>query len=214
MKTVFLTGAELASPHPLVDREWVAIVAIPFIDGDLARRAAELMAKRAEVEDALLLAVHDQARAGFVNLVNEAFARTRSEFFGYAAQDAFPGRRWLARGLHALQTGDKHLLAFNDGKWMGALAAFGLARREWVLAQYGGAFFYPGYFSNYADAELSLLALNDQAYCYDPNSVLIEVDWEKDNAAVNAEDRQCFHERLLQKFDGKVVNPALLKMYA
>ena len=187
---------------------------MPATDAAMAERAAGMMARRAGVNEGMVLLVEDVERLGFVAITNQAFERTKSEFFGYVAQDAFAGRKWLALGLKALTSHQKSLFAFNDGKWMGALAAFGLARREWVLKQYGGAFFYPGYTSHYADAELSVLALNDQGYCYDPNSVLVEVDWDKDSTAVNADDRQCFRERVVQGFGGKVTNSELLGLYA
>ena len=83
-----------------------------------------------------------------------------------------------------------------------------------MLSQYGGAFFYPAYDTHFADAELTILAMNEQCYCYEPNSVLVEVDWEKDAAITNAEDRQCFHERVIQKFGGKVQKAELLALFA
>jgi len=205
---------ELENAHPLLDRQWGVIVVMPLTDAAMAERSARLMAARSGVTNGLILLVTDADGEGFVRVANMAFERTQSEFFAYVAQDAFAGRLWLARAIEKMQTTGKHLLGFNDGKWMGVLAAFGLARRSWVLSQYGGAFFYPAYDTHFADAELTILAMNEQCYCYEPNSVLVEVDWEKDDATTNAEDRQCFHERVIQKFGGKVQKEELLALFA
>jgi hypothetical protein len=148
--------------------------------------------------------------------VNAAFLASQSTWFGYVAQDAFAGRRWLALALEALGE-QKHFLGFNDGKWAGALAAFGLGRRSWALQNYpqkANAFFYPQYARHYADAELTLLALQAGVYAYEPNSVLVEVDWDKDSASVDEADRLLFTQRKAAQFDGKVLDPVLLDMLA
>ena len=104
------------------------------------------------------------------------------------------------------------MLFRSDGKWAGALAGFGLARRSWATQHYDGNFFYPGYKRHYADAELTLLAMQANAYAYEPNSLLVEVDWDKDTSAVDAADRALFLERKQSGFDGKVTTPALLNL--
>lgn len=214
VKALFLNGNELGSAHPLLDRAWQAVMVMPYTDQSMAERAADIMVSRAGVDDALVLAIQDIDRMGFVGTANEAFERTSSEYFGYVAQDAFPGRQWLSRALKALVSRDKSFLGFNDGKWMGVLASFGLAKRAWAMGNYGGAFFYPGYRSHYADVELTVLAMSDGAYCYDPNSVLVEVDWGKDDAQVTAEDRACYRGRVRQRFGDRVSRPELLTLFA
>jgi hypothetical protein len=169
-----------------------------------------LMASRANAPG-LVLAIHDAKEEGFISLVNLAFTKSQSAYFAYVAQDAFAGRSWLEYGLSALGK-DKGLLGFNDGKWAGALAGFGLARRSWAEKNYGGLFFHPRYQRHYADAELTLLALQEGKYAYDANSVLLEVDWDKDGSAVNDADRALFLERKEHGFDGRVADPRLLNL--
>jgi hypothetical protein len=129
------------------------------------------------------------------------------------AQDAYPGRQWLSRALTALGE-DKSLLGFNDGKWAGALAAFGLVRRSWALQNYQGNLFYEGYSQHYEDVELTLLAMQENVYAYDPNSVLTEVDWGKDRRQVHQADKVLFKQRLQKKLDGRLTSPHLLQLFA
>ena len=184
------------------------LVVMPFIDAEQAHQASQLMASRAGV-DGLILAVLDVERAGFVALINAVFLHSKSTYFVYVAQDAFAGRHWLQLGIAALGS-DKHFLGFNDGKWAGAMASFGLVKRAWAQKNYTGELFYPQYQRHYADAELTLLAMNESCYAYDPNSVLIEVDWGKDGNAVYPADRQCFLARQATGFEGRIQNAALL----
>jgi hypothetical protein len=189
------------------------LMVMPYTDQAAAERCATLMAKRAGT-DGVILCVHDADREGFIALVNRVFRSTSSRYFGYVAQDAFAGRRWLVIALDTLRKHQKSLFAFNDGKWMGVLASFGVASRQWASDIYGGDFFFPGYGRHYADAELSVLAMNERSYCYDPNSVLVEVDWDKDAASVNSADRALYHRRCASGFDGRVTSQELLHLFS
>jgi len=210
MELRFVRAAELATLTPLECSG--VIMTMPFIDVAQAKRAARLAATRAGAP-ALLLAVHDEARQGFIATVNQAFAATRSPWFGYMAQDAFAGRAWLALALRALQANNAGLLGFNDGKWQGQLAAFGLAERVWAHSVYGGDFFHSAYNSHYADTELTVIAREQGRYVYEPNSVLVEVDWDKESASVSPADRALYKERASAGFDARVHNPQLLKLF-
>lgn len=190
------------------------IMVMPFTDETLANRAAQLAVARSGAKG-LLLAVHDAQRQGFVKVVNCVFAVTQSPWFGYMAQDAFAGRGWMATALQALHKNRSVLLGFNDGKWQGALASFGLASRAWAATNYpDGSFFYAGYQKHYADAELTVLALQAKAYVYEPNSVLVEVDWEKEGSGVYATDRALYRERAALGFDSRVKDTTLANMFA
>jgi hypothetical protein len=204
--------ATLGSLPPHVDAGAAALIVMPFVDAALARRAATQLAARAG-SDGLLLAVYDDRRAGFVAVANRLFRGSASASFGYVAQDAFAGRDWLARGRTALAAGGGGLLAFNDGKWRGALAAFGLADRRWAAANYRGDLFHPGYRSHYADAELTVLALAAAKHRYDPESLLVEVDWDKEARGVDEADRTLFRTRAAAGFDGRVAEPKLLSLF-
>ena len=189
------------------------LMVLPYTDEAAAVRAGEHACRRAGC-DGLVLAVHDAQRQGFIKTVNAVFAHSESPWFGYMAQDAFAGRDWMALAVRALAQRGGSLLGFNDGKWRGLLASFGLARREWAAGNYAdGAFFHPSYERHYADTELTLLAMQAKRYVYEPNSVLMEVDWAKDSAGVSESDRTQFKARLAQRMDGRVTNAALLQLF-
>ena len=210
MHVIFLNAHQLDCDRPM--KCLGPVMVMPYIDVALAQQAAEFASLRSNSEG-MLLAIHDVQRHGFIATVNHAFRSTDSPWFGYMAQDAFAGRTWMAIALEAMQNEQAGLLGFNDGKWQGKLASFGLAERDWALSNYAGDFFYPGYKSHYADTELTLIAQQQGRYTYQPNSVLIEVDWDKETAAVNYEDRKLYHARAMQGFDGKVTDPALKTMF-
>ena len=213
MKWELLPAAQLAQPLPA---EWArshTVIVMPSTDADQARQAAQLMCSRAGVVDALLLVVLDAARKGFIHIANQVFAATSSTWFGYVAQDAFAGRQWLATGVQTLTLKDKGLLAFNDGKWGGALAAFGLGRRSWFNQNYEGQLFHPGYTQHYADTELTVLAMGNGQYCYSPQAVLVEVDWDKDAKPVNALDKTLFVQRKTGWLKTRVKDAACLELF-
>lgn len=189
-----------------------SVMVMPFMDRSMAQQAAQLMASRAGASG-LILAIEDEVGTGFIRLVNLAFQKTDSSYFGYVAQDAFAGRQWLHLAIEALGS-EQVLLGFNDGKWAGALAGFGLAQRAWAMQNYQGDFFHPGYQRHFADAELTLLAMQSGQYAYEANSLLVEVDWQKDQGQVDAADRQLFLERKASGFDGKVTHPQLLGLFS
>ena len=187
---------------------------MPCTDMPMAQRAARHMAQRAGAPGQVLL-VQDLHGWGFIRIVNHVFKATLGHYFGYVAQDAFAGRQWLALALEALKRPGKSLFAFNDGKWHGAFASFGLAERQWASRNYpGGDFFHPAYARHYADVELSLLAMSTGRYIHDPRSVLVEVDWAKDSTPVDQQDREQYKARAGAGFDGRVTSPELLSLVA
>jgi len=210
MQVRFVRVAELSGGAPFVCEG--PIMVMPYTNEAQASRAAHFAASRAGVAS-LLLAVHDEGRQGFIATVNQAFALTHSPWFGYMARDAFAGRSWLALAVRALQAKNAGLLGFNDGKWHGQLAAFGLAERAWAQSVYGGAFFHDAYGSHYADTELTLIAREQGRYVYEPNSVLVEADWDKESAGVSASDRALFKARTAAGFDARVHSPQLLQLF-
>lgn len=189
------------------------IAVMPFLRRDAARRAAELMVSRAAAP-LQVLAVQDDAWAGPVEIWNTAIRHTRGAFVIYCAEDAFAGRYWLRYALEAFaQKPAACLLAFNDGKWFGQLAAFGLVRRSWLTPLYGGALFHPGYAQHYGDTELTLVARQQDALAYHPHSLLVEMDHAKDGKAVNPQDKALFGVRARTGFDGRVTDGALLASF-
>lgn len=193
------------------------LVVMPVIDLEMGKKAAKLAASRANA-DGLVLLVLDSERMGLIKIHNQVFLNSTSTYYAYLAQDAFVGRNWLSLGVAALNgqgTGAAGLLGFNDGKWQGQLASFGLARREWVNDIYGGSFFFEGYSSHYADTELTLIAREQGCYAYEPNAVVIEVDWQKDtNPTTNPQDKTLFKTRAQQGFGGRVMSPELRNLFS
>ncbi|MET0271086.1 MAG: hypothetical protein ABW173_11735 [Sphingomonas sp.] len=199
-----------------IGREDRPLVVMPFIDLAPARRSAVQIARRAGTPVSVL-GVLDAGRSGFIAVANAAYRRSVAPWFAYVAQDAFAGRGWLAAGLRALEAeedgGAGGLLAFNDGKWGGALAAFGMVRRAWADGNYAGDLFHPAYRRHYADAELTVLAMQQRRLRHDPAALLVEVDWDKEQAGVAPEDRRLFADRADAGFDGRVADPALSRLF-
>jgi hypothetical protein len=187
---------------------------MPFIHPPVAKKTAETLARRSGFDDATLVCIFDLKREGFVSLVNRAFRLSESPFVVYLAEDAFPGRDWLKIAHAEINLKKASLLGFNDGKWQGELAAFGLVERAWAKKNYGGDLFYPNYQQHFADTELTLLARSDKAYAYNPHSMLLEVDWDKDQKPTNAADKALFQTRVRTGFDKRVEDPALLEMFS
>jgi hypothetical protein len=204
MKIEYITAQQL-SHSPTIDAP--AVVCMPATDPKQAERSAKLMARRAGV-DGLVLVVYDEERQGFIKTANHAFQHSTGDYFAYVAQDAFAGRFWLRVGINVMERLEKSMLAFNDGKWQGHLASFGLVRRCWAQAQYQGNLFCTEYHSHYGDAELTLIAKAQEQFCYAPRSVLIEVDWEKEDKLANDTDKTLFRQRAAQLFEGRVASPA------
>ena len=136
MQIQYISAKELShSDHSFLSEKEVLVV-MPFTMTDQAMRAAELMASRAGVPGSIV-AVRDELQEGFIALVNRVFALSQARYFAYVAQDAFAGRQWLSLAIKALEQQasdgkEKQFLGFNDGKWAGALAGFGVARRSWA----------------------------------------------------------------------------------
>jgi hypothetical protein len=204
-----------ASYEALPDRignEDRPLVVMPFIDADAARRAAQQIARRAGVSGTLLC-VQDGRRAGFIAVANGAFRRSLAPSFAYIAQDAFAGRNWLKFALAELAKNSGGLLALNDGKWGGALAAFGVVDRAWAAQNYGGDLFFPSYKRHYADVELTLIAMQQRKLRFDPLALLVEVDWDKEASKILEEDRLLYYRRGQTAFDRKVTNPGLRRLF-
>lgn len=203
MQIEFTTAQALLQSPP---REASVVVCMPATDPRQAERSAKLMARRGGT-DGLILIVYDEHRQGFIKTANQTFQHSSGTHFAYVAQDAFAGRLWLRVGINMLEKTQKSMLGFNDGKWQGQLASFGMVRRDWAETHYAGDLFCPEYHSHYGDAELTLLAKAKDQFCYAPRSVLIEVDWEKEDKLANDADKRLFRARAATLFGGRVSSP-------
>lgn len=207
-----ITFAKLDNLAPSLGSEGEPLVVMPFINPVFAARSAAQLARRADVTGHLLC-IHDVEQKGFIEVANTAFRRSVAPHFAYVAQDAFAGRGWLAAGLEALGKKGGGLLAFNDGKWNGALAAFGLVERGWALTNYDGDLFHPGYKRHYADVELTIIAMQQKRLRYSPEALLVEVDWKKERSVVEQADRLLYYRRGQTAFDRKVPDPGLRRLF-
>lgn len=209
MRITFISSKQIAHAETLTAE---VIIVMPFTRPQSAKKTAKLMAERAN-HPGQIICVHDDDLEGFVNIINKVFIASNSKWFGYVAQDAFPGRYWLRIAMSTLLSQNAVLLGFNDGKWLGELAGFGLANRQWAQQNYQGQFFNPNYVQHYADTELSLLAQAANRYCYNPNSLLVEIDWDKDSKPANFQDKNYFQNRCKNQFDNRITNPNLLNKF-
>lgn len=187
--------------HCTTDDSHEVIIVMPMIDCCLAKKASEVMQRRTQ-QNALLLLVEDDLRLGFIMVTNLVYAKTRSRYFAYVAQDAYAGEFWLDYALESIKKSHCGLFAFNDGRFFGKIAVFGLADRQWVRTLYGKFLFYPHYASHFADTELSVIAAQTENLVFNPNAILMEVDYEKHLHGNNDADHTLYIARAKTGFDG------------
>jgi len=171
-----------------------AVIVMPAIKMALAKSLAKVLIDRAN-HPGLLVIANDDRGLGFISTANKIYERTNSRYFAYIAQDAFPGKDWLALAMKKMKKSGAGLLAFNDGKWFGSLASFGLVDRIFTNSLYKNLLFYPEYKSHFADTELSIIAKNANTLAYDPDCVMIEVDYLKHSRYQNRADKKLFNQR-------------------
>lgn len=189
------------------------VLVMPATDRALAERAAGQLAERAGVDSAELLLVETPEEIGPVTMVNRCFRATQSQYFGYLQQHAHGGRHWLQLALDTLQKEERLFLGFNDGEWQGMLARHGLGRRNWLAGNYAGDLFCPDYTQNYADTELTLLAIDANVYAYNPNAVVVEVTWAQSRNPVNTLDRALFGRRKAGNLGQRIHKKPLLELF-
>lgn len=198
MQTIFADVADLGSTRFEHDS---AVLVLPYIDTNQAERLAPVLSRRA-LCDGLLVLVEDTARIGFIKVANLVFARSSSRYFGYLAQDAYPGDGWLRCAVNTLDKSGAGLLAFNDGRFYGNVAVFGLVRRAWAASLYRNCVFFPGYTRHFADTELSAIAREQGQAVFNPGCVLVEVDYEKHARGLHQGDDALYRERARSGFGG------------
>lgn len=179
------------------------IIAVPMIDLELAKKASDVMKRRTK-QDGLLFLIEDDLRLGFIMIANLVYAKTESRYFAYAAQDAFAGEFWLDYALETIKKSNCGLLAFNDGRFFGKIAVFGLIDRLWANSVYGKFIFHHQYKSHFADTELSVIASQTSNLVFNPNAILLEVDYEKHSHPNNEDDYKLYIERAKSGFDGRI----------
>jgi hypothetical protein len=183
-----------------VDAFYEVIIVMPAVKMAVAKALAAVLTARAKYPGLLIIA-EDDRRFGFIHTANLVYRKTKSKYFTYIAQDAFPGKFWLAFAVETIKHAHAGLLAFNDGKWFGEVASFGLVDRDFTNSLYNNSLFYPGYIMHCADVELSILARNTNNLAYNPNCIMLEVDYTRHlRWRNNRVDDELFHKRQLQGF--------------
>lgn len=184
------------------DTNGIAVI-MPCIDTKKGMDTASILSKRAGIDSKILI-IHDTLRQGFIKILNNTAARVSTRYVVYLAEDAFPSIDWLRCAYDILEKSGKGLLAFNDGKWRGRIASFGMVRIDWVKSLYGGLIFYPEYNAHKADNELTVIARTQNMLEYNPECTLIEYDPNKVFKENVPKDKELFRKRFQQGFDGLV----------
>jgi len=201
LESVFLKSSAIESVKGLAHDEVICV--LPYINHALAVRLEEVLRVRAK-QAGLLLLVEDDARLGFMMVANLAYSWTRSLYCTYLAEDAFPGEQWLKSAVTTMNETQAGLLAFNDGRFFGTLAVFGMVRRDWLKTIYPRFLFHPGYVSHFGDTELTTIAYLRNMLFFNPACLLMEVDYEKHKKGYNEADAKLYRERAATGFDGLV----------
>jgi len=172
-------------------------VIMPTTDITQAILSARRMKDNAGIPMRMII-VQDNISQGYIKTLNMATSMLASEFIAYVAQDSLSGKNWLKLAYDALISQQKSLCAFNDGKYEGKLASFGLVKKSFCERLYGeGHIFYPGYHSHRADDELTLYARLNKQISYVPQAIMLEVDYRLDRP-LNPNDVELFKIRKKQ----------------
>jgi hypothetical protein len=178
--------------HP--GNEKIVSVIMPTTDIAQAVQSARRMIDNAGMPMRMIIA-HDSIRQGYIKTLNSIAKEVASKFIVYVAQDALAGKNWLKIAYQNIVKHEKSLLAFNDGKYDGDLATFGLVKKSFCEKFYGaGNIFFEGYHSHRADDELTLLAKLHQQLAYAPTALMLEVDYRLQRE-INPDDVKLFNLR-------------------
>jgi len=168
---------------------------------ELAYKTAEVMEFRAGIPCKAYVLV-DKDLTGWQKTINRAVQEIDADYYVYSCADYYPGKDYLKRAYQMLQDkGGSGLVAFNDGKWDGAIATAGLIDKEYLKTLYGGPLLFPEYINHYGDTELTIFAIADEKYYYCSNALLIEVEYKDARHKVNIKDKILFNSRKKKGFD-------------
>lgn len=152
-----------------------------------------------------IVVLHDEERKGWVKTINSSLSDFPSDYYVYAADDAYPSRNWLVEAYNTMLHTGAGLVAFNEGKFQDLSAGFGLVDKKWISQVYGDNLLFPGYHSHYSDVEIAIIAKAQNRYAYNPRACLIEVVFNKDGPNPkpnNKDDEELFFERMETGFGG------------
>lgn len=161
-------------------------VIMPSIDVDKAKNTMRQLSQTSGWENTDYIIAVDHNRVGFVRTFYDAALAHEADYYVYVAEDAYGKEAWLRWAVGSIQ--NNKVVAFNDCKWLGKLASFGLVEREYLLANWCLE-----YKSHYVDVELTQKAKRDNCYGYSEKSYLIELDDNKHE--VNQADKKLWNQR-------------------
>jgi hypothetical protein len=177
-------------------------VVMPSTDINQAVLAAQRMARFAGMPMRMVI-VKDAIRQGFIKTINAVSNRLKPEYLAYVAQDALAGKHWLKNAFHKMTVENKSVCAFNEGRFLGNLAQFGLVKVAFTARHYGDHnVFYEQYTKHRADDELTLLAKLNNEFVFAKDALLMEVDYSLQKT-IHAPDVAVYRRRsieLKQKF--------------
>jgi hypothetical protein len=180
--------------------EPVIVVGIPYTNESSleVRKVQKLYEKRAGLP-CQVVCTPDINRIGWVAMHNLISRTYKWDWYVYSAIDYFPGREWLKLALKKAETTGKTLIGFNDGKWRGSNATAGLVHKS-VVVKYG-CLFPDVYKSHGADPELTEKCQRDGLFAYEPEALLVEIDYEKDFISkTNKDDYNMYLKRKQEGF--------------
>ena len=160
------------------------VVVIPYRKGakELAKKAANIHHVRAGMPCEVYF-VEDTNKEGWVAIHNKMVKELDFDYYVYSCDDYFPSRGYIKYAFETLKQYDKKFFCYNDGKWAGQLATAAMVEKKFIedIEEYGGDnLFNPDYFMSYGDSELTDIAVHKDEYCYNPNVILMEIDYEKE----------------------------------
>lgn len=194
------------------EKEEPVTILIPTINPEKAKQCADIIHVRAKYPHKIIVE-EDVDKIGWVAMINKMVKENPARYYLYAADDVFPGRNFLKIAMQTMKESKAKLVCLNDGKFYGATASFAIVDYEWIKNIYNGNLLNPIYKSHYSDPEISLIAMAQKVYAYSPDSLFIEVTYDKDGQVRkpnNKQDKENFDLRKKTFLDGLVTDINLL----
>lgn len=152
-------------------------VVMPATNIAQAMLAAQRMMRFAGMPMRMVI-VNDFIGQGFIKTINAVSNHLKPEYLAYVAQDALAGKNWLVKAYKKMTAEKKSVCAFNEGRFLGNLAQFGLVKVAFTAQHYGEHnVFYEQYIKHRADDELTLLAKLNNEFVFAKDALLMEVDY-------------------------------------
>jgi len=177
------------------------LVVIPYRKGEIeqATKAADIHKSRAGMPVQVYL-MEDEYKEGWVAMQNWAARNLNYDYLIYSCDDYFPGINYVKIAYDTLQKTGKGLCVFNDGKWYGHIATAGLISRKLIeKLPYDMGLFSDDYKQNYGDTELTDVTIHLKEIVYNPDAVLMEIDYEKESKPhLNMKDKLTYRNKKVE----------------